>query len=214
MTDATDARFWDRTAPRYARDTIKDMPGYERSLARIAALIDGRSVLELGCGTGQSAMRLAPRAASYLGTDISEGMIAIARQRLAAQPVPHLQFRQGTAETLAGDMAGEDRQFEVILGLNYLHLVRDLPATLAATHRMLPPGGLFVSKTACLGDMTVLLRPLLAVMRALGKAPHVTVFGAQQLEDALRAAGFHVEAVERHASKGRDARPFIIARKP
>ena len=209
MTEIKDARFWDRIAPRYARDRIKDMHGYERSLSRLSDLIQGRDVLELGCGTGQSALHLAPSARQYLGTDISDGMITIARDRRAAAPAPNLTFRQGTATTLAA----EEARYDVVLGLNYLHLVRDLPATLAHIHQMLRPDGLFVSKTACLAEMTRAIRLILPLMRLVGRAPHVAIFDTQGLQQALRRAGFQIDAVEHHASHGRDTRPFVIARK-
>jgi ubiquinone/menaquinone biosynthesis C-methylase UbiE len=208
---ANDARFWDRASAKYARSAIKDEAGYERTLARTAVLLkSGDRVLELGCGTGTTALRLAGNVESYLGTDISPGMIAIAEKKLAAGPVPPLAFRTATAEALAGEGA----RYDAVLGFNYLHLVRDLPATMRAVHGLLEPGGLFVSKTACLGDMNPLIRlVLLPVMRVVGLAPTVGVFDTVELERQIREAGFDILANESHASKGKDARPFIVARK-
>ena len=130
MSTASDTRFWDRSSRRYARSRISDQAGYERTLERTGALLkpDDR-VLELGCGTGTTALRLAGRVESYLATDISAGMIAIAQEKLAANPVAGLAFRAGTAETLASEAA----RFDTVLGFNYLHLVRDLAGTLRST---------------------------------------------------------------------------------
>lgn len=208
---SSDARFWDRASAKYAKSVIKDEAGYERTLARTAALMKPRDkVLELGCGTGTTALGLAGNVDSYVATDISPGMIAIAEKKLEAAPVPSLAFRTATAETLAG----EGGRFDVVLGFNYLHLVRDLPATLRAIHSVLEPGGLFISKTACLGDMNPLIRlVLLPLMRVFGLAPTVVVFDTAELERHIREAGFEIVATESHASKGKDARPFIAARK-
>lgn len=208
---ARDARFWDRASEKYARSTIKDQAGYERTLAHTRELLPAdASVLELGCGTGTTALRLAGSVRRYLATDISPDMIAIAERKLAAGPIPSLTFRAGTAETLAG---GEER-FDAVLGFNYLHLVRDLPGTLRAIHALLKPGGLLISKTACLGDMNPLIRTvLLPVMRVVGLAPTVVVFNANELERAIREAGFDILAREAHATSGRDTRPFIVARR-
>ena len=208
---ASDARFWDRASEKYSRSTIKDEEGYERTLKRTAALLEPRHrVLELGCGTGTTALRLAGQVSSYLATDISPGMIAIADRKREAQPVPALAFRTATAETLAG----EGMRYDAVLGFNYLHLVRDVPATLRAIHSMMESGGLFISKTACLGDMNPLIRlVLLPVMRVFGLAPTVGVFDAVELERHIREAGFEIVAREGHASKGKDTRPFIVARK-
>ena len=90
---ARKARFWDRIAPKYAAEPIADMAGYEATLQRVQALLPpAADVLEVGCGTGSTAMRLAPFTGRMLATDVAPGMIAIARERLAAQPVPQLGF--------------------------------------------------------------------------------------------------------------------------
>ncbi|PIF77581.1 methyltransferase family protein [Variovorax sp. 54] len=211
MSLANDARFWDRTSRRYAKSAIADEAGYTRTLERTRALFTpDMRVLELGCGTGTTALRLAGHARSYLSTDISEGMIAIAEEKHAAAPIPGLAFRAATAETLTSS----EGSFDVVLGFNYLHLVRDLPGTLRCIHSLLAPQGLFISKTPCLGDMNPLLRvALLPAMRAIGLAPHTGVFRASALGAQLQAAGFEVLATENHATKGGENRPWIVARK-
>ncbi|TAJ25670.1 MAG: class I SAM-dependent methyltransferase [Reyranella sp.] len=211
MSIASDARFWDRTSRKYAKAAIADQAGYERTLDRTHALLRSNDrVLELGCGTGTTALRLAGGVKAYLATDISAAMIAIAEEKRAAAPVPALAFRTTTAETLAQEPA----RFDTVLGFNYLHLVRDVPGTLRGIHAVLAPGGLFVSKTPCLGNMNALVRlVLLPAMRAIGKAPHVSVFAAADLDREIRAAGFDIVATEDHSTKGTEARPWIVARK-
>lgn len=210
MDTASDARFWDRTSRRYAKSAVGDPAGYERTLERTRALLrpDSR-VLELGCGTGTTALRLAADAGSYLATDISAGMIAIADEKLAASPVPALAFRIATAEALAQEAA----RFDVVLGFNYLHLVRDLPGTLRCIHGLLAAEGLFVSKTPCVGDMNPLIRFLLPAMRAIGAAPYASAFREAELRQHMDDAGFDALAVEDHATKGKENRPYVVARK-
>lgn len=210
MSIASDARFWDRTSRKYAKGAIADPAGYERTLDRTRSLLGpGDRVLELGCGTGTTALRLAGGVQDYLATDVSTGMIAIANERHAADPIPGLVFRAATAETLAPDAT----QFNAVLGFNYLHLVRDLPGTLRRIHALLAAEGLFVSKTPCVGDMNPLIRFVLPAMRAIGKAPYAGVFRTADLRQHLYAAGFDILAVESHATKGNDNRPYIVARK-
>lgn len=211
MSIASDARFWDKISRKYAKATISDQAGYERTLERTRALLSpDMRVLELGCGTGTTALRLAGSVQAYLATDISAAMIAIAEEKRAADPAPGLAFRATTAEALAA----EATRFDAVLGFNYLHMVRDVPGTLRCIHELLAPGGLFVSKTPCLGNMNALIRVvLLPVMQAIGKAPHVSVFDAAELDRQIRAAGFDVVATEDHSTKGTKARPYIVARK-
>ncbi|HHV66179.1 class I SAM-dependent methyltransferase [Brucella intermedia] len=210
MNTASDARFWDRTSRKYAMGKIADQIGYERTLDRTRALLDASDkVLELGCGTGTTALRLAGDVQHYLATDFSAGMIAIANEKLAAAPVPALVFRTATAQALASEAA----RFNVVLGFNYLHLVRDLSGTLRSINTLLEQGGLFISKTPCVGDMNPLIRLALPAMRLTGQAPYAGVFRATELSQQISAAGFDVVAVERHAARGSDNRPYIVARK-
>ena len=210
MSIASDARFWDRTSRKYARSKIADQAGYERTLDRTRALLrpDDR-VLELGCGTGTTALRLARDVQRYLATDISAEMIAIAKEKSAADPVPGLEFRTATAEALSHEVT----TFDAVLGFNYLHLVRDLPGTLRSIHTLLVAEGSFISKTPCVGDMNVFIRLAVPAMQAIGKAPHVTVFRTADLIQHIRAAGFEILVTESHATKGNDNRPYIVARK-
>lgn len=211
MTDASDARFWDRASRKYAKARIADQGGYERTLTRTSALLGpSAQVLELGCGTGTTALRLAGAVKSYRATDISAAMIDIANEKLAATPVSALTFTSDTAESLAH----QGLQFDTVLGFNYLHLVRDLPATLRRIRDLLAPDGVLISKTPCIGDMNPMIRlALLPAMRAIGMAPHVTVLRAAQLPGLIQAAGFDILAVENHATRGKDTRPFIVARR-
>lgn len=206
------ARFWDRIARKYAADPIADMPGYEATLRRVQGLLTAEmNVLEIGCGTGSTALRLAPFTRRLLATDVSAGMIAIAREKLAAEPIPQLAFALADADAPAigpGD-------YDAVLAFNLLHLVSDLDAALASAVQALKPGGRLISKTACVAEMNPLIRWLaIPVMQAIGKAPHVLLFDADTLLAAMVRQGLEIEAVERHGTKGKDIRVFIVARKP
>jgi ubiquinone/menaquinone biosynthesis C-methylase UbiE len=190
---------------------IADRAGDERTLDRTRALLEpGDSVLELGCGTGTKALRLAGDVQNYLATDISTEMIAIVNEKHAAGRIPGLVFRTATVEALTPDAA----RFNAVLGFNYLHLVRDLPGTLRRIHALLAAEGLFISKIPCVGDMNPLFRlAMLPAMRAIGKAPHAGVFRAAGVSQQISAAGLDVLATESHATKGNEKRPYIVARK-
>ena len=206
------ARFWDRLARKYAAAPIADLAGYEATLRRVEALLStDQDVLEIGCGTGTTALRLAPSTRRLLATDVSTGMIEIAREKLAAQPVSQLHFAVADADAPVSDPAAYDR----VLAFNLLHLVSDLDRTLALVVQALRPGGLFVSKTPCISEMHPLVpRVALPLMRAIGKAPPVLCFRGQQLQEAIARQGLVIDAIERHGTRGRDIRVFIVARKP
>ena len=103
----------------------------------------------------------------------------------------------------------------MVLAFNLLHLVTDLAQALSSASDALKPGGLLISKTPCLNEMNPLIPKLaLPLMRTIGKAPPVLCFDAKQLQAAMTQQGLEILAVERHGSKSKDWRVFIVARKP
>lgn len=209
---ARKARFWDRIAVKYAADPISDMAGYEATLRRVQGLLStNHDVLEIGCGTGTTALRLAPFTRRLRATDVSAGMISIARKKLAAVPVPQLSFDLADADTPVASPG----EYDAVLAFNLLHLVTDLDRALELAMQALRPGGLLISKTACIAELNPLIRYLaLPVMRAVGKAPHVLRFDADALKSAIARQGMDIVSVERHGTRGKDFRVFIVARKP
>ena len=208
------ARFWNRIARKYARDPIADMAGYDATLRRVLGLLSPEhAVLEIGCGTGTTALRLAPATRSLLATDVSPAMIAIAREKLNALPLPMPQLRFEIFD--ADAPVGNGAAYDAVLAFNLMHLVSDLDTALDSVVAALKPGGRFISKTPCLGEMNRLIPALLIpILRAIGMAPSVLVLDAAQLRSSFERHGLVIEAIERHGSKRRDVRVFIVARKP
>jgi ubiquinone/menaquinone biosynthesis C-methylase UbiE len=208
---APQARFWDRIARQYALDPVADPAGYERTLQRVIGLLrPSFDVLEVGCGTGTTALRLAPHVRQWRATDVSAEMLKVAREKWAMQPMATLQFELAEAETTRFSAERHD----VVTAFNVLHLMQDLDRTLASLKHTLKPGGLLISKTPCVAEMNPLI-PWLAVplMQLVGKAPPVKCFDGPHLLAAFERRGLRIEAAELHGSKGRDIRHFVVARK-
>ena len=68
----------------YLDEMLEEIPGYEELEAAVAAAARGTKVLELGTGTGETALRVLERnpGARWTGIDASEAMLAAARARL------------------------------------------------------------------------------------------------------------------------------------
>jgi ubiquinone/menaquinone biosynthesis C-methylase UbiE len=211
---ANDARFWDRAACKYAADPIADVAGYERTLERTRHYLKrSDTVFEFGCGTGTTALRLAPSVGRIVATDISGEMIAIAREKAKAEGCSNVSFEVGTPDAASNAAAWPDETFDAALGFNVLHLVAAREAALQGIHRLLKPEGVFISKTPCLKEMNPFVRIAVPIMQLFGKAPYVSSLDAKELEREITAAGFEVIECERHASRGKDTRPFLVARK-
>lgn len=205
----SDAIFWDRIARNYAKSPIKNESAYEATLNRVRGVLrSGDHVLELGCGTGSTALKLAPAVAQYTATDFSEEMLEIARERLAAAPMPGLEFKQSRAQ----DPMGDYQSVDAVLAFSLLHLVQDLDRSLNEIKSVLKPGGYFISKTACLGNMNPLIRWAIPLMQMIGKAPFVSVFTRDELQSKIAAAGFEIE--DATSFPGAPGVWFMVAKKP
>ncbi len=199
-------RFWDRVAARYAKKPVGDEAAYQRKLAKTREYFrPDMEVLELGCGTGLTAVAHAPYVGHIRATDISEKMIDIAKGRAADADVRNVSFETGAAEDL--DLASES--FDAVLALSLLHLLEDRDAAIARIHGVLRPGGIFVSNTVCLGDSMKWFRFVAPVGRWLGVFPLLRIFTRSDLETSIKTAGFEVE----HEWQPDKRVVFIIARK-
>jgi ubiquinone/menaquinone biosynthesis C-methylase UbiE len=127
LLDATRARLLER-----ARTSPKDF------FAPLA-LCPGLNVLDVGCGTGDFLRLLAPIVSpgEAVGLDLSETMIAEARQR-SAENIDNLSFRVGSALDLPFQVGSFDR----ILATQVLLHIPDPWRALAEMTRVLAPSGI------------------------------------------------------------------------
>ena len=203
-----ESRFWDRIARRYARRPVADEASYRKKLEITRGLFrPGMEVLEFGCGSGATAIAHAPHARHIQAIDISRAMLDIARGKAAAAGVTNITFERAGID----DYAVADGSYDIVLGLSILHLLADRDAAIAKVHRLLKPGGFFVTSTTCLGDSMRWMKALVPIGRAVGLMPLVKVFTAKQLEASLTGAGF---AIEQNWQPGKGKAVFIVARKP
>ncbi len=202
----TNAAFWDGLAPRYAAQPIDDVSAYEETLAVTAAYLspDDR-VLEIGCGTGGTALTLAQTAREVVATDVSQGMISIALSKLT-KDTPNVSFKVASSDEVL-----DEAPFQAICAFNILHLVDDPKTTIAALSQQLTAGGLIISKTPCVGEGAFFMPAVIWVLRQIGKAPFVHVITGDELEAMFCEAGF--EILERRKFGSGKMTPFIVARK-
>lgn len=203
--------FWNNLAEKYARKPVDDPDAFERKIALIKSMMTPEDViLDVGCGTGSLALRLASDGAQIHGLDLSREMIRIANEKAAAQKVDNVTFH--TAPFDDNLTAFEPESLDGICACSLLHLVEDRPAVLAHIHRLLKPGGFFISSTLCLGESKAPFWIVLTLMRWLGKAPVVKTFSKKTFGEEVARAGF-VEL----STPDVGAKPtieFMIAKKP
>lgn len=205
-TPHADARFWDRIAARYSRKAVPDAAAYETKLAKTNGYLSPDDhVLEIGCGTGTTALHHAPHVRHILATDISQKMIDIARAKAGAAGIDNVQFEVSSVD----DLNVARRQYEVILAHSILHLVADVPRTLRQLQRLLKPGGVLISSTQCIGDSAAWLGWVAPLGRALQVLPRVNVFREAEFLQWIGDAGFDIEEVWQPKPK---TSHYIVAR--
>ena len=200
-------KFWDRIADRYAKRPVADEAAYQKKLGVTREYLRrDMEVLELGCGTGSTAIAHASRVGHIHAIDISSRMIEIARAKAAAQNVVNVSFEQSTVD----DLAVPPRSADVVMAHSLLHLLADREAAIAKVYAMLKPGGVFVTSTACLGDFMPWFRYIAPIGAFLGLIPMVKVFTADPLCESLTRAGFEID---NDWAPGKGKARFIVVRK-
>jgi SAM-dependent methyltransferase len=131
--------FHDRLARELSPSTMPPRPPdpLEQALLDRLADVSERSVLDLGCGTGDLSLELLRRGGRVTGLDLSAGMVAVAEQR-ARTFVPSGSFVGVVAPVETNGLP--DAAFDFVVGRWILHHV-SLPEALQEIRRLLAPGG-------------------------------------------------------------------------
>ena len=176
-----------------------------------AAEMQGRTMTDFVVAAVQDAAQRAIEQAEVMRLSLADQACFAQALLSPPQPSPALRFAVADAEA----MAPGPEVYDAVLAFNVLHLMTDLDDALRQLAKVLRPGGLLISKTACIAEMNPLI-PYLAVplMRAIGKAPPVLCFDEQRLRSAMVQQGLQIVCIERHGTRGKDIRAFIVARKP
>ena len=200
---------YDRVAEPFAEEFYGELarkPFDRAQLDQFAERLRGRGrVCEIGCGPGQIARYLQDRGLRMCGLDLSHEMV-----RLARRLNPDIPFERG--DMLALDMPDASLA-GVVCFYAIIHLGReDARRALEGMHRVLEPGGrLLISFHGGEGELRRdewYGRPV---------SIYVTLFGREEMEGYLGAAGFEVERVaerEPYEFEYPTRRLYIFGRKP
>jgi ubiquinone/menaquinone biosynthesis C-methylase UbiE len=162
-----------------------------RVLANFIGRILGRTILDVGTGTGRAALLFARGGARVTGVDASEQMLAVAERRASADGV-RVTFRVGDAHAL--EFA--DRSFDVAVSLRVvMHTPRwrTCVAELCRVSDQLVVLDYPSARSAA--AVQSLVRRLLHAVGA--RTEPYRVFSHKEIADALSRCGFRVVSVHR-----------------
>jgi arsenite methyltransferase len=199
----------------------------------LAELKPGETVLDLGSGGGidvlLSARRVGPTGKAY-GLDMTDEMLALARENQRKAGVTNVEFLKGEIEhiPLPGDSV------DVIISNCVINLSADKDAVLTEAFRVLKPGGRFaVSDVVVRGEVPSAIRRSVelwigCVAGALEEREYraklaragfeevdvepTRIYTAERARDVLAGAGLGAEAIA--AMDGKFISAFVRARKP
>jgi ubiquinone/menaquinone biosynthesis C-methylase UbiE len=200
-------KFWDKIAERYSKKPVADEAAYQKKLQVTREYFQpDMEVLEFGCGTGSTAITHAPYVKHIHAIDVSSKMIEIAQAKADAEKTTNVIFERSTID----EFSVSDQTLDAVLALSILHLLENKEEVIAKVHRMLKPGGIFVTSTACLGDTMKYIKLIAPIGKFLGLIPLVKVFTTNELKDSLTDAGFQID-YQWQPGKGKAV--FIVTKK-
>ncbi len=126
--------------------------GGERFMSNLAKKVSGKSVLEIGCSSGDQAIFLTKYVRKYVGIDISDEAI----RKSASLNLKHAEFICTDGHLIPFP----DESFDVVFASGVLHHL-DLDTALPEISRVLRPSGMLAF------DEPLGLNPLFSIYRAL-----------------------------------------------
>ena len=175
----------------------------------LAELRAGETVLDLGSGGGidvlLSARRVGPSGKAY-GLDMTDEMLALARENQRKAGVENVEFLKGEIEAIPLP----DRSVDVIISNCVINLSADKDRVFAEAFRVLRPGGRFaVSDVVVRGDVPAQIRRSVelwigCVAGALEESDYRAKLGKAGFEDV------HLEPTRVYRAE--DAREFFLRR--
>ncbi|MFK7803409.1 MAG: class I SAM-dependent methyltransferase [Anaerolineae bacterium] len=199
--------FWDSRAESYD-DKIKKGDEYSKTLFEIKRHLKSSDVvLDFGCASGEFSLDIAADITYLHGIDTSGRMIDLAKKKLQGRRHQNASFSHADLF----DESIEKYRYSAVVALNVLHLVDDLPAILDRLTDLLPPGGLLISTTPCLGERRKLLRATINIMSKVGVAPTVSDLTTAGLKQMITESQF--ELVETAIHNEAFSELWLVARK-
>jgi 2-polyprenyl-6-hydroxyphenyl methylase/3-demethylubiquinone-9 3-methyltransferase len=188
------ATWWNRSGPMRPLHVVNDLrlghvlEQIAGRFGRAVGTLQGLRIADVGCGAGLMCEPLAGRGASVVGVDAAANNIAAARLHAKAAGL-HIDYRVGEPEAALHD--GE--RFDVLLLLEVVEHVNDMPAFVRDAVAHLAPGGLLLVST-----INRTLRSYLAaivgaemIFRVLPRGTHqwAQFVRPEELEQAATACG-------------------------
>ena len=182
-------KYWDKLSPGYDRFMEKYWRIYWSSLLdKIFNDVDaGDTVLEVACGTGLVALKVAERASKVSGIDISAPMIDEAEKKMREKGFDNVEFFVEDAYSLH---FGNDI-FDTVICNNALRNMKYPQKALPEIKRVLKPGGRFIGAIVGFGEAPK-YKMLYAIFKLFIRFPVFHKFNLDKMANMIRDSGFSI----------------------
>jgi 2-polyprenyl-6-hydroxyphenyl methylase / 3-demethylubiquinone-9 3-methyltransferase len=188
--DAIAKRWWDPTGEMAPLHVIN--PLRTRYIEKAAGGLRGKSVVDVGCGAGILSEALAARGAKVVGIDLAQEVLEAARRHLVESKLA-VDYRDISAEALAQEWPDA---FDVVTCLEMLEHVPDPAAVVAATAKLVKPGGTVVFSTINRNPkawaLAIVAAEYVLNLVARGTHDYAKLIRPSELDRWARAAGLEV----------------------
>lgn len=182
-------RFWDKLSSGYDQFIEKHWKIYASSLLdRISSDVNAEdTILEIACGTGLVALKVAERASEVHGIDISAPMIKEAEEKLRRKGFDNVEFSVEDAYSLH---FGDDI-FDTVICNNALHNMKYPQKALSEIKRVLKPGGRFIAVIVGFGE-ALKYKMLFTVFKPFIKLPVFHKLNLDETANMIKGSGFSI----------------------
>ena len=165
-------------------------------IEQCAGSLDGRQVVDVGCGGGILSEAMARRGAQVLGVDLAERSLKVAQLHAMEAGLQNVQYREVAAEALAAEMPG---RFDVVTCMEMIEHVPDPGAIVEACAKLVRPGGwVFLStlnRTPAAFALAIVGAEYVARVLPKGTHQYRDFIKPSELAKWLRQAGLELEDV-------------------
>ena len=148
----------------------------------------GEKILDLGCGDGTLALKIASLGCDVVGVDFSESMVLSAQEKGI------------TALCQSGECLSFSEEFDAVFSNAALHWMTDYDAVLKGVHSSLKPGGRFIGEFGGAGNIAAIRKGIEAAFAntpELGEYRSPWFFPcANEYQSILEKHGFVVDAID------------------
>ncbi|MCF8009377.1 MAG: class I SAM-dependent methyltransferase [Halanaerobiales bacterium] len=156
-------RVWEKQAKSYDKMTKSVYEhAYRLSIKKAKEILEPhQQVLEIGCGTGIITFGIADSVENITAIDISPKMIEVAKEKNKKLNKNNIDFNAADGY----ELPYQDKEFDVILLFNVLHMIKEPERQLSEIYRLLKKDGYLITATDCYGEVVSLKEKLLLLLK-------------------------------------------------